>query len=291
MSKKRDSKGRFKKAVAKRRTKRRRRSNPEASEPTPNPSRRRRRRRAAVATKSRRRRRNPDGGGGHGLGFPSVKQIGWGIAANMAIGFAVMRFGDKWGTGLFGQNANSPYQGEGWSGKNYIVGGLAVIIGTRALRKWQGADAAKAYNDAGWAALIHRFTYTEILAKSKWLQGTFGEVPGQAQVYDDGQGNRWLQTEQGWVSMQGLVPASPMGYQPLGYQPLGYQPLGYHNVRQPHALAGLVPASPMGAMEEARDIDRSDQEGNLASHTGRKYYGRREANRMALYDSAWGQAF
>lgn len=279
---KRDSKGRFKKAVKQRR--RRTRNGSEAASPAAeraeNPRRRRRRRRGTkTAAVARRRTRNP-GGALDRLNFPSIRQIGWGVAANLAIGFAVMRFGDKWGKGLFGQNAQSPYQGEAWSPRNYIVGGLTVLIGARLLRKWQGNDAARAFNDAGWAALINRFAYTEILAKSKWLQGTFGEMPGAAEIYDDGAGNRFLQTDNGYVALQGLVERGPMGNHPE-----------YHGIRQPYALRGLVERDAYGEVADARDIDRSNLEGNLASHHGRKYYGAGDGRQMALYNAAWGQAY
>lgn len=229
-----------------------------------NPKPRRRRRRAHnPAHKSRRRRRgNPISRQSIvGLAnFPTGSSILYALLADAVMGFAVRRLRPKWGTGIMGQAAVSPYGGEAWDAQSYMLAGLALVVGSRLMKAWRGEQAAKDFAHSGWTQLARRVAYTEVLARSQWAQNTFGQV---AQVMDDDGGTRWIQTpEGGWYAMQGLVPATPMG-QLVPEGPMGY----YH---------GLRPARP---------IDRQWNVGNQATFPGRDM-GMLD-NRDDAYSRAW----
>lgn len=250
--------------------KRRRRRNPAAPVVAAmNPSRRRRRRRnpsVVAMNPRRRRRRNPESGdlkSFFGKWAPSGKTILLALGADLVIGLAVRRFGDTWGTGIMGQAATSPYAGQGWSIKNYAVAAGALFLVNRFfVRSRFGEDGSRAFVTAGITQLARRMMYTEVLARSQWAQDTFGQV---VPVYDDMEGQRWAQTQDGsWYAMQGtLVQASPMG-------------------------GALVQASPMGrrfhGLRPARVLDRSLTPGNVADEGGRF-----STPTPVRYRSNWGQ--
>jgi hypothetical protein len=143
--------GRFKKGGGGGSRRRRRRRNPEAREENPRP-RRRRRRNPTTTSRRRRRRRNPEGGGGSGWGFSPLKSFDFKDLAPAALAWfvqswVVRRWGDNWGTSLFtNQVPGSPYRGQAWTFKNYVLAFVAAWGGAKliARSRW-GAGAARIY--------------------------------------------------------------------------------------------------------------------------------------------------
>lgn len=243
----RNKKGQFTKG-SRRRRRRRRRSNPEY---TSNPSAPRRRRRRSSAPR-RRRRRNSSGGGGGGGGFQPFKSydmkdlLPYGLS-QLAQAFAVRRWGDAWGGSMLSGAtlATSGYRGQAWTLKNYLICTAVGWVGAKVIAKTGalgGASAARIWWRSAIEQMATRLIWTELFARWSWGQQNFGQLPAgctPGQVYDDGQGNRWLCSANGqWVSMQGLggygelVQAGPLGFGelvqagPLG-DAGGYMPLGH----------------------------------------------------------------
>jgi len=177
------------------------------SNAAPAPTRRRKRRKANPAPKRRRRRSNPSLGdvrGGLMKMLPDVKEILGYVGVNMAINFAVLRFGS---TGALLGGSASPTMGAAWTGRNYAIGlGAAYLISK--LAPQLKMDGRTLFRD-GVKSLVSRMVWTEGLARSKWMRDTFGAA---LQVQDDRYGNRWLTLPDGsQLSMAGLSAASPMG--------------------------------------------------------------------------------
>ncbi len=200
-----------------------------------------RRRSSRAAPRRRRRRCNP---GSRGRAWPygyGPQQMLWYGLGHLAQAFAVRRFGDAWGKGVMGKNAASPYAGQGWSFKNYLIAVITGYVGAKAIErtKWGKVAAEQVWRSAVDNVII-RMMWTEVLGRSKWAQDTFGQsdaeqmaalrqmngygnlVPAGAlgayhaanpgygatdasgSVYDDGQGGRFVMNDQGqWVAMQG----------------------------------------------------------------------------------------
>lgn len=252
--------------MAGKKKRKKRRSNPVAAAPVNPKPKRRRRRRGNPAPSRRRRRGNPGARDIVGLAnFPKGSSILWALAADALMGFAVRRLRPKWGTGIMGQQATSPYGGEAWDAQSYMLAGLALVVGSRVIRGWSrgGEEAARAFAHAGWTQLARRVMYTEVLARSTWAQQTFGQV---AQVMDTSDGTRWIQTpEGGWYAMQGLTQEGPMG--------------------------ALVPEGAMGyyhGLRPARAVDSLFNVGNVATFPGRDMGP--QDDRDDAYTRAWSMS-
>ncbi len=192
-----------------------------------------------VVTVNRGGRRKNQGEGGFTLrsvlhGLPGA------IGGRLWLAFAVRRWGDAWGTSVFGPPSAaaaaagatppppSPFHGQQWTFTNYVIGLVAMWGGTMLLRRFRPQWAPHFWR-AGIESMATRLVWTEGIARSKWGQETFGQL-GQTQVLDDQNGNRWLRTPQGWVAMAGL--------------------------QQERSLDGLEPARDLDGLREERGIDR-----------------------------------
>lgn len=190
--------------VAERKKKRRR--NPEE-----NPRRRRR----------RRRRRNPEGGAARILGLGGMlgalrEAVGDAlptVGAKLAISWAVKRWGTSWGEGLMGDKpAVSPYGGQAWSLRNYMIAVAVGAIGSTIASRWK-PGAGRAWMRSVADDILQRLVYTEVIARSKWGQENLGADPipigyernahGDTFAIYEGTGYR--------PAMLGLEPAGPLG--------------------------------------------------------------------------------
>ena len=202
-------KGKGKKSM-KKKSRRRRKKNPTAN-PASNPAPRRRRsssgrRRRGHSRRSnpRRRRSNPGWmAGGWPYGYGPDQWLWYGIGHVMSA-FLVRRFGDTWGKGVMGNNLASPYAGQAWTFKNYLISVIGGYLGASLVKRWKGDKAAENVWRASVDNGIVRLVWTELFGRSKWAQDTFGMVP-----VNTGYGNLVQAGPLG-----NLVPAGPLGYAP-----------------------------------------------------------------------------
>jgi hypothetical protein len=195
--------------------------------------------------------------------------------ATLAQAFVVRKWGDTWGTGMLGpaQLAGSPYRGQAWTLKNYLLATAVGWAGAKLISKtgW-GAHAGAIWWRATVENMFTRLLWTEVVARWGWAQQNFGAMPARSApgtVYDDGKGNRFLMAANGqWVSMQGyggygeLVQAGPLG-ELVQAGPLGELvqagPLGRHSSRH---SGGYVP------LGHLLDPSTSDERNNAAEQLG-----------------------
>jgi len=217
---KRDSKGRFKGATARK----------------SNPKRRRKRSTTAVAKRST-RRRNPStsSGGGGGVTINSgMVDLGPVLLSRIMLAWAVRTFGKSWGVSAISGApiGASPYAGQAWPMKNYI-GTLTIGF---VLAKILSRGGRNKFARIFWQTTVRdtatRFLWTEGIARVPGAQAYLGDVPGT--LWRDGGGNTFeLDQWKRWQAMQGVLePARP--------------------------LDGLEMARPLDGLTGARSIDMAN---------------------------------
>lgn len=147
---------------------------------------------------SKRRRRNPDGiGGGGGLLKVDWTQLGWMMAGDLWIAYVARTWGgDGYGKSLFdGKSLTSPYQGQAWTLKHYLIAaatgyGIARVLG----RSGRMQQAARAFMNGIKFGVLRRAVWTEGFARSQWAQKYFGDI---TDAYSD-RGSPWLAVPGGW---------------------------------------------------------------------------------------------
>lgn len=206
----RDSKGRFKKRRSKSKRKKRK-SNPSS------PPSRRRRRSSGRSYSRRRRRRNPSEP-------QSMVKRAWGkaldeffprLGGKLATSWVVMRWGNKWGPGIMGDQTDltSPYAGAGWSLWNYILGAGTALIGGAMVGRFFGRSRGQIFAQSAFDDMLQRLFYTEVIGRSDWAKSAFGFDPIPTGYVIDGDGNRFARFDNTpyQQSMLGLVESGPMG--------------------------------------------------------------------------------
>jgi len=225
----------------------RRRANPETYAPEPN-----RRRRRKVGG-SRRRRKNPGriatrarsfGGGLLGIGtLGSDMRAAWpALLGKLWVSWAVRRWAGQFGTGGLFTPKSSPTMGESWTMGQYVIGYLALSLGSRFFGRF--VPQAE-FRRGGISLLFDKLVWTEGLSRSTWAQqqfggDTYGAAEGDVQRTEDGQ--VWLQQGGQWVAMQGqLVSASPLDGQLVEASQLdGAGSYGYGHAMDPNTETALA---------------------------------------------------
>lgn len=198
---KRNSKGQFVKRKGGKgggRRKRRRNPSPRVIEVVENKPRRR-----------RRRRRNPEGGGVPAQWARAFARFVPRLGAKFAVAYVVRQWGGKWGEGIMGQKAVSPYAGEGWSLWNYVLAGLVGYVGGRVIGRWN-KEWGRQWADSVYDDIIARMIWTEGIARNATAQQYFGaDMIGWS---DDPYGNRFAVLDQTnyQPAMLGIERAGPM---------------------------------------------------------------------------------
>lgn len=157
----------------------------------------------------RRRRRNPEGGGVEKAWRRAFGRFVPRIGAKFAVAYVVRQWGGKWGEGIMGQKATSPFAGEGWSLWNYALAGLVAYFGGRVISRYN-KEWGRAWADSIWDDMVTRLIWTEGLARSKTAQDYFGQ--DMIGWDDDPYGNRFavIDGTQYQPAMLGIERASPI---------------------------------------------------------------------------------
>ena len=216
MAVKRDSKGRFKK-----RTSKSRKRNTGKAPASP-----RRRRAATGRTYQRRAKRTSNPSGGKVLKRAldlALSNFAPRLAGKLAVSWAVMRWGNTMGPGIWGdkKDVTSQYGGAGWSLWNYVLGAGVAFLGGAVGGRIFGKQKAAVFMESIFDDMLQRLAYTEVIGRSDWAKGQFGFDPIPRGYQIDGEGNRWAQFddtdyEQGMLGLQesnalgALVPAGPL---------------------------------------------------------------------------------
>lgn len=103
-----------------------------------------------------------------------------------------------------GQGAVSPFAGQGMTFRGYLVGLVATWVGAKVVQRWKPGWGYTFWR-SGIENMATRLVWTELIARSKWGQQTFG-----AYVTDDRYGNRWLSQGNQQMAMMGLQAARPL---------------------------------------------------------------------------------
>lgn len=201
--------------MAKKKKKRsKRRKNPAPAMLAANP--RRRRASGSGGRRRRRRRRNPEGGIVSRTSELALLPIGMltkevfpSLLGELVTAAVVRKWGTAWGSGILNGSGNSAYAGQSWGAWNYGLQVLSGWAGAQLLNRSGKREMARNFYRGAWEAAVRRFVWTEFIAQSPTLVGYFGSPVGM--VRDDGMGNRWYATPQGWSAMQGLHGAGPYG--------------------------------------------------------------------------------
>jgi len=155
------------------------------------------------------------------------------------------QMGWKWGNSMLtGDPITSPYMGQAMSLGHYIVGLIGSNVGARIYGRFFGERAGVQFWRSGFTDLAKRLIYTELFGRSKWAQDNFGNYTDDwVGVYDDGNGNRYLQREGSdyMPAMMGLEVATPA----MGDHLVAATPYGGFGRRRGFGDT-LVPATPYG---------------------------------------------
>lgn len=121
----------------------------------------------------------------------SVSRILPRLGGKLAVSYVVKRWGQSWGTGIFGTKGQSGYQGDSWSFWNYLLGGAVAYFGGAAVSRAFGEENGEAFMESIFDDLIGRLLYTEVIGRFDWAKENFGFDPLPVGYEDDGQGNRY----------------------------------------------------------------------------------------------------
>ena len=89
--------------------------------------------------------------------------------------------------------------GTSWTPGAYVVAVIAAIAGSRLAGRW--IDSRK-FSEGAWDLILTKLIWTEGIARSPWLQTSFGQAEGQVTMDENGQ--TWIYQGGAWQSMQGL---------------------------------------------------------------------------------------
>ena len=143
-------------------------------------------------------RRNPSSGGGFGGGNllrMDWMRVVWMIAGDLWISYFTRNWGDKWGTSMLdGKALKSPYAGDAWTMKNYLMAAATGFGIAKLLQRMKRGTAAADFMLGIKVGLVRLLVWTEGFARVGWGQKYFGDV---TDVYPD-QGGVWMQTPGGY---------------------------------------------------------------------------------------------
>jgi len=113
------------------------------------------------------------------------------LGGKLAVSYIVKRFGQEWGTGIFGAKGDSQYQGTSWPLWNYLLGAGVAYFGGGAVSRYFGKASGDAFMESIFDDLIGRLMYTEVIGRFDWAKENFGFDPIPRGYEDDGRGNRY----------------------------------------------------------------------------------------------------
>lgn len=147
--------------------------------------------------KGRRTKRNPSfgGGGGGNLLRTDWMRVVWMIAGDLWISYFTRTWGDKWGTSMLdGKALTSPYAGQAWTMKNYLMAAATGFGLAKLLQRMGRSSAASDFMLGIKVGLARRVVWTEGFARVGWGQKYFGDI---ADMYERN-GSWYMQTPGGY---------------------------------------------------------------------------------------------
>lgn len=209
-------------------------------------------------------RKNPSffgGGGGGALFNANWMRVVWMLAGDLWVAWFTRRsWADQWGTSMLdGKKLVSPYGGEAWTLKNYILAGATGFGIARLLQRFQKGAAAADFLLGVKLALLRRILWTEGFSRTEWGKKAFGDItdvygqngavwmatPGGYQQAMDGpnvQTQRWMLTgpevqSKNWMM---LGPGEEMSF--------AETPMG-------HAMVGPLTTEDLASYQHSGDAD------------------------------------
>lgn len=209
-------------------------------------------------------RRNPFGGGGgdRALWRLDWMRVVWMLAGDLWVAWFTRRsWADAWGTSMLdGKKLTSPYGGEAWTLKNYILAGATGIGVAKLLQRFKGGTIAADFMLGVKMAILRRLIWTEGFARTEWGKKAFGDI---TDVYGQG-GGVWMQVPGGYQqAMDGptvqTVPWMLRGpeVQARNWMMLGPgEELSYaEQTPMGHAITGAMTSEDLASYQHSGDAD------------------------------------
>ena len=164
-------------------------------------------------------RRNPSGGGGGGgsnLLRMDWMRVVWMIAGDLWISYFTRNWGDKWGTSMLdGKQLTSPYAGQAWTMKNYLMAAATGFGIAKLLQRMKRGTAAQDFMLGIKVGLVRRIVWTEGFARVGWGQKYFGDIQD---VYSQGGGQFMQVPGGGWQQVMDGPAVGPQPWMMAGPQ-------------------------------------------------------------------------